>query len=399
MQTYVYMSNIIHTISNLTNQKMQYIHDATQATSKCDRIIGLQKMVLGGLTIPFPIKILSPQAFEIYKKDRKLNDELSKQIIKAFDEIRQKNPERGVYAGRAYYVPGLSQPPGPRSSSVTDSKVILEEVIKLFEFAIENSFDVKGSEIGVIFYPFINPFLPFGGGSVTPSLKKGNYCLIEYILGNDEGVQSFPHDTYVVDLDKIKIIDKNIEQKTEYLQATSQLGYETLTVPNEYKDKQLLDDEVILEITKKYKKFFQTYGHHRLEFAFQKEGVFFRECVPFQEIEDETQNLFISGKVVGISSLDDLSKVNQKDKILFLDPLIIQTRNMDLLTNLAFHVEHKKIILYPGSASTAHAATILRERGHTLVFVGNEKYQQGQNVQIEILDANFSVKILDADKN
>jgi len=373
---------------------MQYIQDLIAVKSKCDRIKGLQKMISGGLTIPSPVKILTPQAFLDYKKSGSLSTELVKQIKSAFKEIRMCNPSRGVYAGRAYFVPGLNQPPGPRSSSVTDDNVIIGEVEKLFEFAKKNEFDVKGSEIGVIFYPFINPTMPFGGGCVTPVLNNKQHCLIEYIFGNDEGVQSFPHDSYLVDFSKAKIIKKQIDKKTEYLQATTQFGYETQVVPDEYRNKQLLNDENIIGISKQYNTFFNTFGSHRLEFALQKEGVFFRECTPFQEVARSSQDLHITGEVVAIKKTKDIQKILRKHNILFIDPTIIQKRNMDLLTGLAFSVKHKKIILYPGTASTAHAATILRERGHTLVFVGNQKYQTGQRVKIDIVNADFKVEVL-----
>lgn len=376
------------------NLNMEYIQDVTTIKSQCDRIKGLQKMIAGGLTIPNPIKIIIPQAFLEYRKTKSFSSELIKQIKLSFEEIRSQNPGRGVYAGRAYFVPGLNQPPGPRSSSVVDSEVIVKEVKKLFDFAIENKFDIPGSEIGVIFYPFINPEIPFGGGCITPTLDNKDCFLIEYILGNDEGVQSFPHDSYLVDFKKGKIIKKQIEEKTEYLQATTQFGYETLAVPDKYKNKQLLTDEIIIEISKYYHKFFNNFGQHRLEFALQEEGVFFRECIPYKEVANQTQDLSITGKITTIREFKDIQNISQSQKILFIDPVVIQKRNMDLLTGLAFHVEHKKIILYPGSASTAHAATILRERGHTLVFVGRQDYKSEQKVKIEIINADFKVEVI-----
>lgn len=370
---------------------MDYIKNIDKARSKCERIIGLQKLSTSGLKIPSPIKIVTPLGFEHYCRSNKLNKELKAAITAAFFKIRTKNPQRGVYAGRAYFVPGIKHPPGPRSSSVKSADIILKEVKKLFDFAIKNKFAQKNSEIGVILYPFINPKIPFGGGCVTPSSKNKNLAIIDAIFGVDEGVQSFHHDSYVVDLNKKLIVRKEIEVKTHCLQVSSQLEYQTIVVPKNLQTSQVLKDKQILKITSDFQRFREKYGSHRLEFAVQPEGVYFRECVIFKPIKVGGKEVKITGSVLRISEPKDIKKINKNNQVVFIDPEIIRKRNMDLLTSLAFNIARKKIILYPGSATTAHAATILRERGHILVFVGKQLFKSGRKVEVGFKHGQLAV--------
>ncbi len=43
-----------------------------------------------------------------------------------------------------------------------------------------------------------------------------------------------------------------------------------------------------------------------------------------------------------------------------MSPKVIAGRDMNLLTELAFEAPRKMVIVFPGSASTAHAWTLLR---------------------------------------
>jgi len=363
---------------------MRYIKDIDQVNSKCDRIIGLQKLKEAGLDIPSPIKIVLPRAFKDYKKNKKFSKLFIKEVTEAFYSIRKINPNRGVYAGRAFYVPEIKQPPGPRSSSVREVGIILKEVKKLFDFAIKNKFDKKGSEIGSIFYPFISPKLPFSGGCITPSTIEKNIIVIEAIYGVDEGIQTLPHDVYHVDVTKNKIVEKKIAEKLSCLEASSQLKYSKRKVPKKLQLSQVISDELILIIARYFTKFILQFGSHRLEFAVQSEGVYFRECVPFALTKIQDKKINIKGSVIKVSSIKDLKNIGENNKIVFIDPKIIQTRNFDLITSLAFNFSEQKIILYPGSVTTAHAATVLRETGHTVVFVANQSFKTKDKVEIKL---------------
>ncbi len=364
---------------------MEFISDLLKYKSKCDRIEGWRPLLEVGLNIPRPLKIITHKGFLFYKK-RGLSGKLKEEILKAFKEIRKANPKRGVYAGRGYFVPGFCAPPGPRSSSVKSEKVILEEVEKLFDFAIKNKFDKEGSEINVIMHPFVNPIFPLSGGCITPSRENPNELIVEAIYGNDEGIQTFYHDTFNVDVERMVISGKVIQNKPRCLQANDDFKYETLSVPKRYQDIQCIDDLTVLTIARDFKKLIDKYGLYRVEFAVSKDGVYFRDCTPF-EFTKEDKRSFINtrGTILKISNIEDIEELKKDTtRIVYIDPDVIVRRNMDLLTSIAYNIDHEIVVLYPGSATTAHAITILREKGHTVVYVRNESFETGDRVFIGI---------------
>ena len=380
---------------------MQYVKDIADYHSKSDRIEGWRPLLEFGLKIPTPVKTVTHEGFEFYKKN-KVTGQLKEEVLTAFEDIRQKNSERGVYVGRGYFVPGLQAPPGPRSSSVKSPEVVLSEVEKLFEFAINNNFDKSGSEINIIMHPFINPIVPMSGGCITPSRHSKSDLIVEAIYGNDEGVQSFYHDTFYVNVDKMIITKKVIQTKTQCLQATDDFKYETIDLPLEFQDIQCIDDFTILSIARDFKRLIDKYGPHRVEFAVQPEGVYFRDYTPFEFSKDLNISSFVNtkGLVVKISTLDEVKSVKNKSQILYIDPIVIQQRNMDLLTALAYNFDQPMIVLYPGSASTAHAATIIREKGHSIVYVGGTQFETGDKVLISVKGNDLTVeKIIENKQN
>ena len=376
---------------------MQFVKDIADYHSKSDRIEGWRPLLEFGLKIPTPVKTVTHEGFIFYKKN-KVTGQLKDEVLAAFEEIRQKNPDRGVYVGRGYFVPGLQAPPGPRSSSVKSPDVALSEVEKLFEFAINNNFDKPGAEINIIMHPFINPIVPMSGGCITPSRHSKSDLIVEAIYGNDEGVQSFYHDTFYVNVDKMIITKKVIQNKPQCLQATDDFKYETIELPSELQDVQCVDDFTILSVTRDFKKLIDKYGPHRVEFAVQSEGVYFRDYTPFEFSKDLNISAFANtkGTVIKVSTLDEVKNIKNTSQILYIDPLVIQQRNMDLLTSLAYNFDQPMIVLYPGSASTAHAATILREKGHSVCYVGGTQFESGDKVLVTVKGNDLVVeKILE----
>ncbi len=359
---------------------MKFVKDISEYSSKSERIEGWRPLTTAGLNIPNPVKVVTHEGF-LFFKEHGVTGELKEEVLNAYREIGERNPGRGVYAGRGYYVPNLQSPPGPRSASVRSESVILEEVQKLFEFAINSKFDIPGAEINLIMHPFINPVLPMSGGCITPSGRHKDELIVEAIYGNDEGVQSFYHDTFYVDVNKMVILKKDIQKKPECLQATEDFKYETIKVPAKYQEEQCISDFTVLTVAREFKKVLDKYGPKRVEFAVQEDGVFFRDCTPF-EFPKEDKSTFIDtkGTVLRVSSVTDLVKLNKNGYVVFIDPSVIQKRNMDLLTSIALSVEKKIIVLYPGTATTAHAVTILREKGHHVVYVGNQTFKTGEKV-------------------
>lgn len=374
------------------NNHKKYICKLEDYQSDSPRIIGFQKLKKVGLPIPEPIYILTHEAFKDYEK-KGLSGELVEQIEAIYKKIKEKNPRKGIAIRRAYIVPGMESPPGPRSSSTTEFFVILKEVKKIFDFAVNNKFNVTGSEIAIFLHPYINPKIPLGGGCVTGN-GHGDVdgILVESIYGNDEGVQSFPHDDYILDHKKNKFIEKKIHYKNKCLSAINQLEYRTLPIPRKLRNTQVLDDQTILKIGRHYRKFTKMFGQHRLEFDVLKSGIYYIEATPYKKKDSSETSLQTSGKVSRIRTIRDVNTIKPTNRIIFVDPKVIKTRNMDLLTYLACNLPEEKIILYPGSTSTAHASIIFREMGHTVIYIGYEIFEEGEEVLVKVEDGQMVAK-------
>jgi len=370
----------------------KYILNLDDYQGASPRITGFKKLKQAGLPIPDPVLIINPDVFEEYKKIG-LSDYLIKELEKGYQKIRSKNPRKGVIVRRAYSVPGIESPPGPRSSSLKDFSILVNEVKKIFDFAIDNKFDIDAAQITAFIHPHINPKIPLGGGCITGNGYNGKSgILIEAIYGNDEGVQSFPHDDYLIDFEKNKFIEKIVHYKNQCLSAINQLEYKIIFLPRKLRNIQVLSDRTILKIARHYRKFYKIFGHHRLEFDVLKTGIFYIEAIPYAKKENNQSNLQFSGKVVRVKTIKDIDRIKTTNKIIFIDPKVIKSRNMDLLTYVACNLSETKVILYPGTVSTGHASIIFREMGHTIVYVGFEIFNDEEEIVVQVKDGELMAR-------
>lgn len=369
---------------------MQFIKDLKSYKTKCERVEGLQKLLKANLQTPKALKVITHKGFLEYR-EKGMTKRLQQQTEAAFLMCKKKDPKRSVYVGRALYVPGISNPPGLRFSVDSRQKAI-QAVSKHFDFAIKQKYDRKGADIGVIFHPWINPKIPEGGGCVVLQQNRKKQIIIEALYGIDEGVQGFPHDTYRVDFETEKILEKVIDHKTGCLEVNDQVTVEKVKIPQKYTDKQVLSDKFILQVTKDFKKFFKKFPPSRLEFAFQPEGVYYRECIPFviKTRGRVKEKLDIQSKVLAIKEEKDIDD-ETKAKVIFIDRITIQERRMDLLTRVACGLQDKKIILFPGSAATAHIASVFRETGHRVILIGDQVFKTGEKVRVINLRGELKV--------
>lgn len=371
----------------------KYVVDITTYKTKSLRLLGFRKPALVGLKVPDPMKVVTHSAFLEYKTKGNITPEVSRQVKQIYKEMRELQPERMPYIGRGYYVPGIEQPPGPRTCGIYSAEDYLRQLKVFYDFAINNGFDVEGSDIAVVLHPFIHPYkppmqdkpeVPYAGGAVTPSREHKSVAVIEAIWGHDEAIQTLPHDTYLVDFESNIIIEKRIQQKVNALKATEGREYIKINIPPSHQSIQALDDLQILQIAKDYEKVIKKFGLHRMEFILQEEGILYRECTKFDFVELQQLDTEICGTVLTVKSSSDLQKIGVDNKIVSIHPKVIEERNMDVLTSLAVGVNHHLTILYPGSATTAHAATIFREQGHTLVFTRTQVFESGEEVEIRL---------------
>ncbi|MCL4382441.1 MAG: PEP/pyruvate-binding domain-containing protein [Patescibacteria group bacterium] len=369
---------------------MKYVKDLLESSIKTERVEGFKKLAKARLPIP-DVKIIDNQAFLLCEK-KGITEPLQKEIEAVFFNLKKKYPRRGFYVGRAFSVPGFTNPPGPYSV-VRSAKDMIKGVEKLYNFACQSRYNKKGAKIGVIIHPWIDPKAPFGGGCLTLSNSQQK-VIIEAIYGLDEGVQSFPHDFYIVDFETEKILEKVVAEKKEDLEVNNDLMIRSLKIPRNLWNKAVFSDKQILQVISYFKHFVKTYGPHRMEFAFEREGLFFRECIPFLLTKEKAPHLKEEGSVFRLNTKSDLPKIGKEQRIIFVDPIVIKKRQMNLLTFLATNSQDKKIILYPGSASTGHAATIFRETGHLVVFIGNQIFKDKDKVLVETKNGELAVKRL-----
>ena len=366
---------------------MKYIKDLIKSSIKTERVEGFKKLVKAGLRIP-QAKIIGHRAFLLYKKEG-MSQPLQKEIEAVFFSLKKDYPQREFYVGRAYSVPGFANPPGPYSIAKT-AKEMVKGVIKLYKFALDNKYDKKGAKIGVIIHPWIDPRAPLGGGCVVLSQDRFKKFIIEAIFGLDEGVQSFPHDIYLVDFQKDKLLEKIVVKKKECLETDEQFKVRTVKVAKKWQEAPVLKDKDILRVSRDFRHFIKLYGPHRLEFAYEKSGPYYRECIPFILKKEKVLDVKVTGWVKRVLTKKDLDKI--RGKIVFIDPLVVKKRQFNLLTLLATDSSEKKVILYPGSATTGHAAIIFREAGHTVVYIGREVFSDGEKVLVETKNGELIVK-------
>lgn len=130
------------------------------------------------------IKILDDSVFKNYLKNKKLPNDLKEETLKVFNELKQFSETQKLIVRRAYVVPGLENPPGPRFLGLKLNEVV-NAIRKTYDFAIKHEYYAeKGSQIAVFLTPFADPQplsvpikrgvqLPYGGYA-APLNKKAS---------------------------------------------------------------------------------------------------------------------------------------------------------------------------------------------------------------------------------
>ena len=369
-----------------------YVLHLKNYNKKNPRLEGFKKLQKAGLRIPNPLIVVTNAAFAEYKK-KGITSNLKEAIINAFLTVRKENPKRAIIIRRAYVIPGLKDPPGPHSPFLTKPEVAISAVKEIFDFAVKNKFDKKDSEICAWIQPVIDDWeYKLIGGCATPSIENKTEVIIEAIYGEDEGVQSCPHDIYTVNFKENLIQNKEIQHKIQYIKY-SETKLNIKETPKEFQDRQVLNDLLILQIANDFAKLIKKFGTHRIEFTYPKEeGIFYTECIPFDTKKKAEKTLKTEGEVLVISEIEDVDAIKKNHKIIFINPQVLARRDRNLLTALAVNAPHQMIILYPGTASTVHAATIFRELGHKLVFVPDEVFQTGEKVSVYLEAGELKAK-------
>jgi hypothetical protein len=386
-----------------------FVRPVFEYESLSARIIGDQKLLEHGLPAPEPTLVLGHQAFLEWKENRGMTDALRAAAGEAFDQIRTANPGRGAYIGRAFYVPHVENPAGPRTADIWDKETYINEVEGFYNFVLKHGYDVPGADIALELHPFINAFavrerygklplqegeLPWSGGYVvcSPDYKGGQVVRIIANFGPDEVVKHYLGDLFEVDVATETVIRRTISYKTKTLEPLRDTSdYVPVDIPSPWRDKPALTDKELLQVAEEAMKLFRKDPYNRLEFIMQPEGPVFREIAPWQEW-DKLKLLKLKpgeeavAQVVRLETEKDLEKIESESlNIVYFPASVTQQRSTDLFTLADLRIQKlgaTMIALVFGNSMVSHAAKLLFEAGHSMLPQGNRDFQDGDLVKV-----------------
>lgn len=392
---------------------MQYLLTPTEYSLPNPRISGFRKLKeVNGKTVD--IYLTSQKCFDYFKKNGQFPSGFEEELKTCVDDLLNKWPGYFLITRRAYVVSGIENPPGPHLTSSN----VGENIKKLFQFAIEQHYDNPGNQIITFFHPFIGPekfdknnqkdsFISYGGYAVS---QGPTTVEIYSVYGMNEGVQSLVVDSHLVEGNhgRYFITSKSVPQKTKMLCPTESSNSVLLDVPVEIQFDQVLSDNEVLEVARVVQELGEKYGPQRVEFSVNKNGLFFNEVADYwQETKDAgTENIQVKGRVKVIKNLDDfkkLTKISKEDllagkTIIEVGQDIVTSRNYDVLGALAAWKDNL-FVLYPGVAATQHAMRILTDKGHRAFLIGNQKFEEEDEVQIIVNGGKVRITNLSRTQN
>lgn len=396
-------------ISQINGQE-SLIYDLSTFNPSNQRIDGFKEIFsVGGKTTE--IKILGDAVFRYYLINKEFPTGFEYQLLKCCNELKELSGTKTLVVRRAYVVPGLENPPGPRFLGLKLNEV-LKAVKDIYDFAIENEYYVKdNSQIAVFIHPFADPKplslpikqntpLPYGGYA-APLNKEANRVEVFAVWGNNEGVQSFDAiDRYIVDTNRSIIMTKDIPQKNLMLCTTQKSQSDKIAVPLDRQFEQVLSDTEILETARVVKELSSRYGLRRVEFSYDGvNGIILNESAKYKIYERKVTNLDKRGFVKTVFSekeIGELKKLSNEEAsktIVYMNKNIIENRAYDLLNNIA-GLQKKFTVLYPGLSATAHAMRILNDFGHTAIVVGNRVFNDGQELLVKVIEGQIIIEPL-----
>lgn len=376
--------------------------------SPASRIKGFQELFTYGLRAPEPMFVVGHQAFLRYQAFGGITPLVAEEIGKAYEAIREANPERGAYIGRAFYVPGIDNPNGPRTAAIRNKEEYITEVTKFWDFVLENGYDVPDANIALILHPFIHVMdpprthygnlplqegeqLPFSAGYLVPDPQPGkpNQIKILALFGTDEAVTSCSHDVYDVDPDTQTITKKRVGYKDETYVPGHGNEYGILDVPPRFQTLQALTDLEALTIAQEVVPVLRE-KPVRIEFATQADGIYFREIAPWNFPNSRELLLLKPGEsikepIIRIATLADVERIKGPNVIVYFPPEAFRLRTTDLFAHATSknrdEVE-RAVALVHGTVETSHMARVLSDAGWSVVPVGEQEFIDGTTVRI-----------------
>jgi len=374
--------------------------------SPASRVRGFQELFRYDLRAPEPMLILGDSAFRHWL-DREMDERLREIVGTAFDQIRTENSNRGAYVGRAFFVPGIDNPNGPRTAGIWDKETYIDEVEKFWQFVVdpENNYNVEGADIALVLHPFINVMdprprygeielkeeeLPWSGGYVVPAGVPGREQQVKIVVtfGPDEAVQSCPSDTMLVDPERGIVPEKDIVLKTHTFVPTGEGDYKEIELPIRWQEEQALTDEEAILVARMARKVFSQRDDVRLEFIMQPEGVYVREIALWKEEDERALFRFkegeeMVGEVVRVEDIADVVRVRGPEVIVYFPAEVFRRRTTDLFAQVAnMKGIERMVALAYGTGVTSHMTRVLGEAGRSVILLGDEDLLDGAPVKI-----------------
>ncbi|HDD05153.1 MAG TPA: hypothetical protein ENF51_01540, partial [Candidatus Aenigmarchaeota archaeon] len=268
-------------------------------------------------------------------------------------------------------------------------------VEEIFSFILENNLYSLDAQISAFIHPHISPSNSESSGVVISSYDmERKYALVEAIYGCAEGVQSLPHDRFLVDKKEKKIVRRDVREKRKCV-VVRESGYVTSEVPLALRERQALKDDEILSMVEQAMKFEEEFGPFELEFSYMGGRLFYIQGVPYkpEKKEEDVLSEFVLkatstkhvrsvvGRVIRVKGMEDVRRIGEGD-IVFVDPKVILERKMDVVLAIA-RLSGNRVVLYPGTESATHSLLALKEAGHTIVFLpGMQEFEDGEMLAI-----------------
>lgn len=398
----------------------RFVVPISEYDSPSSRIRGFQEIEELGLKGPTPMMALTHDAFVRYLAFEGLTPPVENAIRQAFRTIREANPSRGAYIGRAFYVPGIDNPHGPRTAAIYNEDQYVEEVIRFYEFVRTNNYHLSPeANVALIFHPFINvgdrresyggrllrdsERLPWSGGYAILRPTPGNPECIEIAatFGPDEAVQSTPSDRFRVDPIEGTVLSKEVAYKDVTLVPGEGTEYRLTPIPDAFRDKQSLTDEELIVVAREAWKVFKTRPDTRVEFIVQPDGIYIREIAPRGIIEIDRLFKFLEGEVmtgsiVEVRSKIDIARITGPEAIVYLHPDAFRERTTDIFALLVNLGLQRLVAFTYGRSTTSHPTKVISEAGHSIIPWGAQLLRDGRRVAItRNPDGNPHVEFLD----
>ncbi len=398
---------------------MKYLISPAEYTLPNPRIDGWKKLQEVRARI-VDIYVFPLDIFQYFLEHGDLPPEFVREAEMAAKKVIDESASRAALVRRAFVVPGLENPPGPRFLGLTTPDKVIAAIKDLFKFAIDQKYhEVKDSQIsGWIEPPSTvldlekfekdpaSTLIPYGGYGILLDER----VVIYSVFGINEGVQSLVADRYEIEFRRNRafVVKKEIPQKNVMLCTTNKSGAQLFPVPVDMQFDQILSDAEITEVARVVYELSQKYGPQRAEFSTDENGICFNEVADYwKEAKNEgDENIQVKGVVKLINSIGDFGKLAGVPRddllagkvIIEVGQGIITNRDYDVLGALAAWKDNL-YVLYPGVAATQHAMRVLTDKGHKAFLIGNQIFEEGDEAQIVVTGGKVRVTNLSRTQN